>query len=100
MNQRSTPTGSQSLSERLLRKLGRHFILAMMIGTRLSGSIGGVLVVYYVNLTLNLSGPIRYHFQAMAIAVVLAAVLATVILALLETRHFRRSIALLESGQS
>jgi two-component system, sensor histidine kinase ChiS len=92
MEEGAVPTGSSSVSGRVLRRLGRHSILAMMIGTRLSGSIGGVLVVYYVNLTLNLSGPIRNHFQAMAVGVVLAAILSTVLLALRETRHLRRAL--------
>ena len=42
------------MSNQLFERLGHRYIAAMLLATRLCGSIGGVLVVYYVNLTLTL----------------------------------------------
>src|SRR5438132_14097004 len=88
------------MSERLLRRLGHRYILAMMVATRLFGSIGGVLVVYYVNLTLNLPQQIRYHFDLLAVAVVAVAVVLTILLALAETRHLRHVLRKLVHGET
>src|SRR5438132_1380124 len=88
------------MTERLLRRLGHRYILAMMVGTRLFGSIGGVLVVYYVNLTLNLPEQIRHHFDILAVAVVAAAVVLTLLLALAETRNLRPVLRKLLRGEA
>ncbi|MFQ5805735.1 MAG: sensor histidine kinase [Phycisphaerae bacterium] len=72
----------------------------MMIATRLCGLIGGALVVYYVGLTLELSGPLQFHWKVAATAVVLNAVTVTVLLALWETRKLRAVMRLLHLGHA
>ncbi|MEX2559052.1 MAG: ATP-binding protein [Pirellulales bacterium] len=94
MQQTSLP-----LIDRLLRRFAQHYIVLMMIATRLSGSVGGVLVVYYVNLTLTLPPVIRRHFQLSAIAVVAVAVTMTIFVACWETRALRRVLRMLAGGQ-
>ncbi len=75
---------------RLLRRLGPHYILVMMILTRVFGSVGGLLVIYYVELTLVLPEPIRTHFRLGSIIVVIIACTLTVLVAQWETRNLRR----------
>lgn len=85
---------------RLLEHFGRHYILAMMIFTRLFGSVGGLLVIYYVELTLRMPAPIRTQFRLSSIIVVIASCTGTVIVALWETRHLRRVLRHLGRGTS
>jgi signal transduction histidine kinase len=73
----------------LLRKLGAHYIVGMMLATRLIGSVGGTLTIYYVAVTLRLAPEISAHFYVLAALVVLLAVVATSLLALWETRCLR-----------
>jgi hypothetical protein len=75
--------------ERLLKRFGEHYILVMMLLTRVCGSIGGLLVLYYVNLSLTLPALIRFHFAVMALVVVAIATTLTVLYALWETRRLR-----------
>jgi signal transduction histidine kinase/DNA-binding response OmpR family regulator len=89
----------QSLSEKYLKRFGHQYILLMMIVTRLGGSIGGLLVIYYVELTLRLSPEIRHHFRISAIAVVIQCVTATVLIALWELRRVRHVLKCIERGQ-
>jgi signal transduction histidine kinase len=70
----------------------------MMILTRLSGLIGGALVVYYVRLTLDLSGSLEFHWNIAGAAVVLVAVTLMVLLAMWETRKVRAVMDLLHRG--
>lgn len=84
---------------RLVRQLGEHYIVWMMIATRLCGSTGGLLVVYYVNLTLRLPHNVRRHFHILAGIVVLVAISLTVLSALWETRHLRLALARLRRGR-
>jgi two-component system, sensor histidine kinase ChiS len=76
----------------MLNRFGPRYILLMMWVTRASGSFGGLLVLYYVNLSLTLPENIRLHFEIMALVVVALAVSVTVGLALWETRHLRETI--------
>jgi len=84
--------------ERFVSKFGPSYIVRMMIVTRLGGLIGGAAVVYYVQLTLDLSGALSFHFRIAAAAVVLLAITATVLLALLETRSLRAVMTNLRLG--
>jgi signal transduction histidine kinase len=70
----------------------------MLIATRACGLIGGALVVYYVRLTSNLSGPMQFHWSVVATAVVLMSVTLTVLLGLWETRKLRAVMRLLLLG--
>ncbi len=89
----------QSLSERYLKRFGHQYILLMMIVTRLGGSIGGLLVIYYVELTLRLPAEIRYHFRISAIVVVIQCVTSTVLIALWELRRVRHVLRCIERGE-
>ena len=86
------------LPERMLRRLGPHYILWMMAATRVSGSIGGLLVLYYVHLTLTLPDIVRRHFEMVALASVAAAVMLTALYSLWETRRLRQALALIHRG--
>jgi len=88
-----------SFPERLLARTGEHYILAMMGFTRLSGSIGGLLVIYYVEFTLTLPDIIRRHFRITALVVVAIALVVTTLWALWETRNLRRVLRKLRSGE-
>ena len=88
----------QNVPEQLVARLGPAYIVWMMILTRLGGLIGGVAVVYYVRLALDLSGDLQYHFNIVAAVVVLLAVVATVLLALWETRTLRIVLRRLRLG--
>jgi signal transduction histidine kinase/CheY-like chemotaxis protein len=89
----------QSLSERYLKRFGHQYILLMMIVTRLGGSIGGLLVIYYVELTLRLPAEIRYHFRISAVVVVIQCVTSTVLIALWELRRVRHVLQCIERGE-
>ena len=78
------------LSERALSRFGEHYILAMVLATRVFGSVGGFLVLYYVNLTTALPPVMRRHFDALGAVLVVLAVGLTVPLALWNTRALRR----------
>src|ERR1700736_1677949 len=91
---------SEGLSDRLLRRFGHHYVLVLMLASRLLSSIGGAAVVYYVNLTLNLPQRVRDHFHVVAALAVAASVTLTVLLALWETRHLRRVLRRLRQGQA
>ena len=80
---------SKAKADNWVPRLGSSYILLMMILTRLCGSIGGVLVVYYVNLALTLPDQIRRHFHMVAAVVVTLSVVLTLLLALWETRRLR-----------
>ncbi len=86
--------------QRWVARLGPRYIVWMMVITRLSGLIGGALVVYYVRLTLDLSGPLQFHWNIAGAAVVLLAVTLMVLLALWETRKVRAVMHLLHRGCS
>eukprot|EP00913_Durusdinium_trenchii_P028462 g26690.t1 len=77
------------IMERMLGILDHHYILVMMIVTRFVGTIGGLLVIYYVELTLRLPDVIRYHFRVTSLVVVVIGCTLTVLLALWETRRLR-----------
>ncbi len=83
----------------LLKKLGPHYILVMMIVTRLIGSIGGVLTIYYIDLTLHVTPEVLSHFRLLAVVVVIAAVVATTLQGLWETRRLRRVLGDLQHSR-
>ena len=87
------------MTDAILNRLGHHYILATMIATRLFGSVGGLLVIYYVELTLSLPPLIRRHFHVAAIIVVVFSCAVTVLMALWETRHVRHVLYLLYAGR-
>jgi signal transduction histidine kinase len=84
---------------RLLKKLGPHYIFVMMIVTRMIGSIGGILTIYYINLTMHVSPEVGEHFQLLAVVVVIAALLSTTLLGMWESRRLRSVLADLQQGR-
>jgi two-component system, NtrC family, sensor kinase len=84
--------------EQLFQRLGHRYITAMLLATRLSGSIGGVAVVYYVNLTVTFPEPTLSRFITACAVVVVLAVVLSLICARWETRHLQRVLRLLEKG--
>ena len=70
-----------------------------MIASRLFGSVGGLLVIYYVELALSMPETIRMHFRISSIFVVVLGCTLTVLLALWETPSVRRVLRCLKDGE-
>lgn len=85
--------------ERIFERVGHHYILVMMLATRIFGSVGGLLVIYYVELALKLPDSVRVHFRAASVVLVILACTLTVLLALWETRTLRSVIKRIRGGQ-
>jgi ABC-type branched-subunit amino acid transport system permease subunit len=85
---------------RLFDRLGRHYILAMLLATRLPGSVGGLLVVYYINLTVTFPEPMRNRFVTVCALVVVLAIVLALLLARWETRHLGKVLRLLRDGET
>jgi signal transduction histidine kinase len=75
--------------ERAFQRLGSYYILTMMVSSRIVGSVGGGLVIYYVNLTTTLSPEVRRQLEIWGSLFVSLAVAVTLVLAVLETRILR-----------
>src|SRR4051812_20214405 len=88
------------MNARLLNKLSEHYVIVMMVVTRVIGSIGGMLTIYYVNLTLRLPAEIDTHFRILAACVVVLAVIVTLGLAQWETRCLRGVLRDLNRGRA
>jgi signal transduction histidine kinase len=84
----------------LFERLGHRYIAAMLLATRLCGSIGGVLVVYYVNLTLTLPDATQTRFVTSCAVVVVLAVILSLLMARWETRHLCTVLTQLFDGKS
>ena len=50
------------MNDLIFKKCGAHYPLLMMLFTRVVALIGGVLVIYYVNLTFSLAPETQRHF--------------------------------------
>ena len=87
------------LSEKYLQRLGHHYIVLMMIVTRLCGCTGGLLVIFYTILTLRMPGPLFFHFCVSALVLTGESATATVFIALWELRHVRRVLKRIGMGQ-
>ncbi|MBW3542627.1 MAG: HAMP domain-containing protein, partial [Planctomycetes bacterium] len=87
------------MAEALFQRFGHHYILVMMILTRLAGTVGGLLVIYYVELTLDLPAQIRAHFRISSLVVVVFSCSVTVIAALFETRVLREALRRMRTGE-
>lgn len=84
--------------DRWLEDLGHHFILVMMIATRLFGISGGLLVIYYVEFTMEIPHETRMHFRITSAIVTAVACALTLLLSQWETRHLREAIKRLTRG--
>ncbi len=96
----SGPSEVHAMLARLLEKLGPHYILVMMIVTRVIGSIGGILTIYYINLTLHVSPEVGEHFELLAVIVVIAALVSTTMLGMWESRRLRGVLTDLQQGRA
>lgn len=85
--------------EPLFRRFGHRYLLALMVFTRLFGSIGGMAVIYYVELTLNLPSPLREHFRFYSALVVVFSCSMTVLVSMWETRTLNRVLKKLSLGE-
>ncbi len=70
-----------------------------MIVTRLFGCVGGVLVVYYVDLTMGHDAGLLQHFKLAATVTVLLALAATTVQGLWETRSLRELLRRMSDGR-
>ncbi|MGQ0634804.1 MAG: ATP-binding protein [Planctomycetaceae bacterium] len=85
--------------EWLFQRCRQHYILVMMLVTRLFCLVGGALVIYYVHLTITLAPAMRDQFTTMASVVILLSTLMTVLLALWETSTLRGVLADIRRGK-
>ncbi|HEV3339330.1 MAG TPA: hybrid sensor histidine kinase/response regulator, partial [Pirellulales bacterium] len=80
-------------------RLGGHYILVMMLSTRLLASLGGFLSVYYVTLMLSFAPDVEQHFVMIAGCYVSLGIVLSTLLALHYTPHARRALDLLRRGE-
>lgn len=92
----ATNTG---VGEALFRRLGSHYILVMMLATRVFGSTGGLLVVYYIEFIVDLREPLHTDFRNMCFLVTEVAVCLTLMLACWETRCLRPVLRKIARGE-
>ena len=78
--------------EWIYRKSGHHFITAMMVFTRLIGSIGGGFVVFYVLLSMHMESDVSARFVSNAVWMILFAVSMTIPIAWTHTRSLRKAL--------
>ena len=95
MNCQTTP----SFPDRLLERYGERYILVMMFITRLGVVVGGMLVLYYVELTLDMSEAVRADFRWMGTLAVAMHVLFTLLLSQWETRRLRDVLRTLQTNE-
>jgi signal transduction histidine kinase/DNA-binding response OmpR family regulator/HPt (histidine-containing phosphotransfer) domain-containing protein len=88
------------LTEKYLQRLGHHYIVLMMIVTRLCGCTGGLLVIFYTILTLRMPDQLFFHFCVSALVLTGESATATVFIALWELRHVRRVLKRIQLGQA
>lgn len=84
--------------ETIYRRCSSYYIALMMLMTRLIGSVGGTLVIYYFLFTTRLDDDVQAEFIRAAIVLVPFAVSATFPLALWNTRTLRRVLKRLAAG--
>ncbi|HVW02149.1 MAG TPA: histidine kinase dimerization/phospho-acceptor domain-containing protein [Planctomycetaceae bacterium] len=94
---RSAATGTGL--EKLLVLLGPHYVLVMMLASRVLCTLGGALVIYYVTIAMRLPEGLQRHFVQTAAGFIVVSVTATVCLCLFETRTLRRVIRQTLDGQ-
>ncbi|REJ72646.1 MAG: response regulator [Planctomycetota bacterium] len=81
------------------RRTGPHFILLMMLASRVFAIFAGCLCIYYVHLGIKLEPAAFRHFVVTALIVTVLAAVITALQALYETRHLRRVLHILRSGR-
>jgi signal transduction histidine kinase len=84
----------------LLHRLKSHYLDALLLGTRITDSVGGALVVYYAHLTLRMAEPTLGRFIVACAVVVVIAILLSLVFAYWETRHLRSALKTLFEGRA
>ena len=84
----------------LLHRLKSHYLDALLLGTRITDSVGGALVVYYAHLTLRMQEPTLGRFIVACAVVVVIAILLSLVFAYWETRHLRLALKMLFDGRT
>ncbi len=92
-------TKARTMVERLFQRFGQHYILVMMIITRLFGATGGLAVIAYVEFTQKLPNPVHWHFWLVCALVVVVAYSISILLALWETRNLRCVLRRILAGE-
>ena len=85
--------------EWVYRQSRQHFILVMMLTTRLIGSIGGGFVLLYVVLTTDMPVAIQARFLNLGFFLIAITVALTVPLAWFNSRRLREALRLIHAGQ-
>ncbi|HWB09806.1 MAG TPA: ATP-binding protein [Pirellulales bacterium] len=80
-------------------RLGRHYILVMMLSTRLLASLGGFLSVYYVTLMLSFPPDVERRFVMIAGCFVSLGIVFSTLMALYYTPNARQVLGLLRRGE-
>lgn len=83
----------------LLERLGAHYILAMMLATRVVASFGGGLTAYYVALMITFSPQAERHFAITVGVFVTLGITLSTLLALYHTTELRQTLGLLARGE-
>lgn len=81
-------------------RLGAHYILVMLLSTRVLASLGGGLSVYYVTLMLSFSPQVEHDFLIVAGGFVSVGIVLSTLLGLRYARHTRRVLDLLRRGEA
>lgn len=84
----------------LLQRLGSHYILVMMLATRVVASFGGGLTAYYVALMITFSPQAERHFWVCAVVFVSLGIALSTLLALYYTTALRHTLGLLVRGEA
>jgi signal transduction histidine kinase len=85
--------------EWIYRRTRHHFVTAMMVVTRLIGSVGGLFVLVYVHLSTPMPDEIRERFWYLGYWLVALSVALTVPLAVRNSRRLRGFLAKLDRGE-
>lgn len=80
-------------------RLGAHYILVMLLSTRVLASLGGVLSVYYVTLMLSFTPQVERDFLIVSGGFVSAGIVLSTLLGMRYTRHTRRVLGCLGRGE-
>jgi signal transduction histidine kinase len=83
----------------IYRKSRQHFIIVMMLTTRLIGSIGGGFVLCYVVFTTDMSVAVRDRFLNLGLFLIALSVALTVPLAWFNSRRLREALNLIHAGK-
>ena len=85
--------------EWVYRNSRQHFIIVMMLTTRLIGSIGGGFVLFYVVMTTEMPVDVQNRFLELGCFLIALTVALTVPLAWYNSRRLREALGLIHQGQ-